>query len=296
MKSKRLYSIICMVCLLLSMTVFLSGCTDKAAREVDDLIANIGEVTIESKAAIQAARQAYDALEEKSKENVKNLAMLEDAETKQSALAIDEMIALLGVGITKESVSLVETTRAMYDELDDKVKEKVENLSVLEQAENEAAEFAGEIAADEAKDAFKNFNFDEGVQLLQEYRDEMTEEQLMECMEVYGQWYVFKLVEKNLISRMKDPYSYSRLDGTSSVLKSGGIFSNKYYEEHSTHVADVKIDYRGTNSYGGYMTDSYNASYFFTINLDTLSLNNVKSMLEMTGEAVKAGYSSGSGS
>lgn len=52
----------------------------KVAGEVDELIEAIGEVTLESEAAIQAARDAYEALTDSQKAYVENLAILEAAE------------------------------------------------------------------------------------------------------------------------------------------------------------------------------------------------------------------------
>lgn len=237
LRVKRQY-LIYMVCFLFGIMLLLSGCEDKAAREVDELIASIGKVSIDSGPAIEAARSAYDALEEKSKENVKNFDILKDAEANYVIYAV-------------------------------------------------------KIAIKDAKKAFKNFDFEKGYQLLKKYKNKMTDEELMECMEIYGQWYAFKTAEDALISRLKDPYSYSRMDESCSIHETEGVFSNKYFEMHSSHYATIEIDYRATNSFGGYMTETFKDNYFFTINLDNLTIDDVLSTLQMSKKAVKAGYSSG---
>ena len=64
-----------------------AGQTDEeAAAEVDKLIEAIGTVTHDSKEAIEAARNAYEALSDEAKALVKNLKVLEDAEAAFKAL------------------------------------------------------------------------------------------------------------------------------------------------------------------------------------------------------------------
>ncbi|MBR4882082.1 MAG: hypothetical protein IKU19_09110, partial [Clostridia bacterium] len=61
-------------------TIVIEGDVNTAALEVDELIAAIGEVTLDSEAAITAARTAYDNLSDADKAAVTGLAILEAAE------------------------------------------------------------------------------------------------------------------------------------------------------------------------------------------------------------------------
>lgn len=61
-----------------------------AAAAVDEKIANIGEVTLDSKAAIEDARASYEALSPAAKEKVQNLDTLEAAEKKLAELSKPE--------------------------------------------------------------------------------------------------------------------------------------------------------------------------------------------------------------
>jgi putative cell wall-binding protein len=63
---------------------------EKAAKEVDDEIAAIGTVTLESKAAIASARSAYNALTQERKDLVKNLGALQAAEAAYAALVAEK--------------------------------------------------------------------------------------------------------------------------------------------------------------------------------------------------------------
>ena len=118
---------------------------------VEGLIEAIGEVTLESEEAIEAARSAYDAASAEVKAAVTNAAVLEAAEarlaelkkayeeTVAAAKKVEEQIADLG-SITLESKEAVEAAREAYEALSDEAKAMVGNLDVLELAEEKLAE------------------------------------------------------------------------------------------------------------------------------------------------------------
>lgn len=62
-----------------------------AAAEVENLIDAIGEVMLDSQAAIEAARTAYDSLPEEQKPLVKNISILEEAEKTYEKLLADSL-------------------------------------------------------------------------------------------------------------------------------------------------------------------------------------------------------------
>lgn len=62
------------------MLLSLCGCKSKAAKETDELILKIGEVTASSTDEVERAQSAYDALSDKEKEQVENYAVLEQAQ------------------------------------------------------------------------------------------------------------------------------------------------------------------------------------------------------------------------
>ena len=119
-----------------------------AAQAVDELILAIGEVTKDSKEAIEAARAAYDALTDAQKEIVENDDILAEAEKAYQAIldaekaeadkkAADAVIALIdAIGtVTTESEEAIEAARAAYDALTDDQKALVTNYETLVQAE-----------------------------------------------------------------------------------------------------------------------------------------------------------------
>ncbi|MBR0064781.1 MAG: metallophosphoesterase [Paludibacteraceae bacterium] len=142
-----------------------------AAKAVDDKIGAIGKVayTDASKALIDAARSAYNALTAEQKALVANLATLEAAEKayadlkaaaekaaadQAAAKAVDDKIDAIGtVEYTDASKALIDAARAAYNALTADQKALVANLSTLEAAEKAYADLkaaAEKAAADEA--------------------------------------------------------------------------------------------------------------------------------------------------
>ena len=120
-----------------------------AAKNVDDLIDAIGDVTLtdDCKAKIDAARKAYDALTDAQKALVNKLDILTDAEAKLAQLkkeaadkaAVDDVIAKIDaigkVKLDKDSKAKITAARAAYDALDDELKAQVTNYNTLLAAE-----------------------------------------------------------------------------------------------------------------------------------------------------------------
>ena len=135
-----------------------------AAAEVDGLIDAIGTVTLESKAKIDAARTAYDALTETQKALVTNLAALLTAEAKYEELkaaadqeeidraaakGVDDLIDAIGE-VTLESESAITAARSAYNALTDEQKARVTKLEALTAAETKLNELKADKAAAEA--------------------------------------------------------------------------------------------------------------------------------------------------
>ena len=121
-----------------------------AAAAVDSLIDEIGDVTLESKQAIETARAAYDNLTPTQKTYVTKLDTLTAAETAYKALvdrkAADDVIEKINeIGkVTLESKTAIEAARAAYNALTNDQKLLVENYDVLTAAEAELARLEAE--------------------------------------------------------------------------------------------------------------------------------------------------------
>lgn len=128
-----------------------------AAAAISSAIAAIGEVKLESRGVIEAARAGYASLSEEQKALVTNYTVLTEAEgrlkaledekaqkqetensLKEEANPVIEAIAALGT-VTLKSETAIQDARAAYEKLSDAAKKKVENLSMLTIAEKELA-------------------------------------------------------------------------------------------------------------------------------------------------------------
>ena len=110
----------------------------KAAKAVDEKIDAIGEVTLESENAIDAARAAYKALTEAQQAEVKSYDKLTAAEVRltdlKAAKAVDDMIDAIGE-VTLESESAIDAARAAYEALTEAQQAEVKSYDKLTAAE-----------------------------------------------------------------------------------------------------------------------------------------------------------------
>ena len=144
---------------------------DPAAVAVKELIDAIGEVTLESGDAIDAARAAYDKLPEAKKALVDNYEKLTAAEEAYTALvdaaaakAVDDLIDAIGE-VTLESGDAIKAARAAYDALTDTQKELVKNyeeLTAAEEAYTNLVDAAAAKAVDDLIDAIGEVTADSG--------------------------------------------------------------------------------------------------------------------------------------
>ena len=121
-----------------------------AAAAVDSLIDEIGDVTLDSKQAIETARAAYDNLTPTQKTYVTKLNTLTAAEAAYKNLvdqkaADDVMEKINEIGeVTLDSKTAIEAARAAYNALAPDQKPLVENYNVLTDAEAELARLEAE--------------------------------------------------------------------------------------------------------------------------------------------------------
>ena len=144
---------------------------DPAVAAVKELIDAIGEVTLDSGDAIDAARTAYDKLPEAKKALVDNYEKLTAAEEAYTALvdaaaakAVDDLIDAIGE-VTADSGDAIKAARAAYDALTDTQKELVKNyekLTAAEEAYTALVDAAAAKAVDDLIDAIGEVTADSG--------------------------------------------------------------------------------------------------------------------------------------
>lgn len=154
---------------------------DPAVAAVKELIDAIGEVTLESGDAIDAARAAYDKLPEAKKALVDNYEKLTAAEEAYTALvdaaaakAVDDLIDAIGE-VTLESGDAIKAARAAYDALTDTQKELVKNYEKLLAAEELYEELTASAAAIAQKAAEEAKQAQEEAEAAQKAAEEAAE-------------------------------------------------------------------------------------------------------------------------
>lgn len=130
-----------------------TGCKSSAVKNAEELISGIGEVTLESKDAIEAAQDSYDALgEEQAK--VENLQILQEAEEKYDSILhdevspIEEAIAAIPQPVTSEAADLVSKADSLYNRAKEPVREAVTNIDILNDAKKTLEDIKVQAAID----------------------------------------------------------------------------------------------------------------------------------------------------
>lgn len=111
-------------------------------KSVEDLIDSIGVVTLDSQRIIEEARTAYNSLSGDTRAGVKNVEILETAETILEVLFAEEVEKMIDdIGdVTLESGDKIQAARKAYDDLLIGSKTLVSNTNVLNDAEKKFAQ------------------------------------------------------------------------------------------------------------------------------------------------------------
>ena len=133
----------CLFVTLLCM-LFLVGCKSKAAKEVETLISNIGEVSLESEDAILQAEEYYETLTDSQKDQVETYKTLVDARKQYDALveekkqaeelaAFEEKANELAGQTVKKQADIDEINK-LYEALNDNQKSQLSDPELLSKA------------------------------------------------------------------------------------------------------------------------------------------------------------------
>lgn len=116
---------------------------ENEAAQVDALILAIGEVTLQSKSAIENAENAERKLSDGARPFLKNIQLLVDAREKydelfieHKAAEVDTLIDAIGM-VSLESGNAIKTARDAYNGQTQAIKDRITGLAVLEAAEQE---------------------------------------------------------------------------------------------------------------------------------------------------------------
>ena len=134
------------VALAILAALLLTLCACGEIRQAEEAIDAIGAVTAESGAQIEAAEAAVEALNDKQRDKLPNLTVLEEAQTEYetvleqqaetTACVKDAETAIDAIGdVTLDSLDAIRDARAAYDAVDPEAQEQVANRETLSAAE-----------------------------------------------------------------------------------------------------------------------------------------------------------------
>lgn len=134
--------------LTIAMTLTMAACGKSAeVKNAEELIGAIGEVTLQSGNAIDAAEKAVDALDEKDLKKLEGVDKLQEARTQFEALKLSNSFDQIGE-VTLQSETKLKSLRSQYNSAAEDVKKAVTNLAVLEKAE---ADYQALVAQEKAR-------------------------------------------------------------------------------------------------------------------------------------------------
>lgn len=128
---------ISIVLLVLTAVLLFTACgKSEEAQKVDDLIASVGEISLDSEARILEAEKAVSQLAEKEQESLDNLALLQEARAKYNRLLVENVesfITAIGT-VTLDSKEAIDAAQNALRALTKEEKSRVANADVLAQA------------------------------------------------------------------------------------------------------------------------------------------------------------------
>ncbi len=130
------------LCIFLGVAIIFSLAACGKSEEVlnvESAINEIGVVTIDSESKIINAENALNDLEEKEKEKIENIGILNDARSTYNDLKKEQVeIAIQNIGtVSLENEELIKTIRKQYDDCNDAIKKSIINYQILVDAEIE---------------------------------------------------------------------------------------------------------------------------------------------------------------
>ena len=133
---------------------------EKKLAAADELIEQIGTVSLGSKEAIEAAREAVNAFSEEEQKGLSKLSVLEDAEKALADIEkkisdADALIEKIGDDIGLESENDIKAAREAVSQLTEEEKSELKNLTHLKSAEDILKELQEEAAKEAAKAAHR---------------------------------------------------------------------------------------------------------------------------------------------
>ena len=125
--------------------VVLASGDQNTINHVQNLINEIGEVTLDSGKSIEIARKSYDALDDSLKEHVSNYNILTEAEAEYALISDVAAKIEANKEVSYSKADAIRNARSAYDALTPKQKSKITNYKMLLDEEKELQSIIDEI-------------------------------------------------------------------------------------------------------------------------------------------------------
>lgn len=225
--------------ILLAACLCLSGCgKSEETQAVDDLLATLTEITLDSGDTIVEMEQAVAALEPRQQKKLDNLPVLEAGRAAYDALVeerdmglitnVETLIAAIGT-VDTSSESAIKKARTAYDELPEPLKARVTNANILPDAES--ALFAAQVKDVEdaiskigVVDDFSKNKIDAAVSVYHKYSDDVRAAVsnytvLTDAQNAYAQ------LQANKVITLIDQIGTVTLDSGSAIEKAQSAYN-----------------------------------------------------------------------
>lgn len=141
--------------------------------------------------------------------------------------------------------------KTTYEKMPQEHKKLITEAELMYDLLDEAKKFKSASIIEEIKES-KNAN--EISEKLEIYRELLSMDEYIDCLSHYARWAAFDKAERILINSLRDPNSYIRYSGTTSLAYVDGEGS-----------VTVRISFGARNGFGGMGKDSAVGYVFFRI-------------------------------
>ncbi len=172
--------------------------------------------------------------------------------------------------ISVDSKTKIDIALEAYNALNEKDKKDVKNIDDLYEAQEAFEQYIPEYISSKVSDyRFSNsINYDELKQFVLDYYDYLDDDQIEIIGCAIGKCKLKDLVISKVKESMKNPNSFELVDFDPGYIMRGS---------DGTYSTLVNIKFRGTNSFGGVVSDSMSGTIDFNVNFDDCTISYVKS-------------------
>lgn len=184
--------------------------------------------------------------------------------TSEEAKHVSSLIDNIGE-VTIDSKSDIDEALKAYNMLNDNDKKDVKNIDDLYAAQKEFEQYIPEYIDNTIEDYeySDSINYEELVSFVNEFYDELDEEQIEVVGCAIGKCQIEDLAVSEIKDKMANPSSFELVDFDTIYI---------HANDSDDYTAYVKITYRGSNAFGGIVGDISSGMVDFSVDFNTCSI------------------------